>query len=50
MSQVQLGSSIAMAVAQAAGVALILPLAPELPYAAGVALKRQTKEGRKKET
>ena len=37
----QLGSCIAVAVAQASTEALIQPLAPEFPYAAGAAIKRR---------
>ena len=37
--QVQLGSGVAVAVAQASAAAPIQPLACELPYAAGAALK-----------
>ena len=37
--QVQLGSGVAVAVAQASAAAPIQPLAWELPYAAGAALK-----------
>ena len=36
-----LGASVAVAVAQAAGAALIQPLAWELPYAASAAVKRK---------
>jgi len=45
----QLGSGIAVAVARPAATAPIQHLAWELPYAAGVALKRQKKGGGKKE-
>ena len=40
-SQMPLGSGNAVALAQAASAAPIQPLAQELPYAAGAALKRQ---------
>lgn len=39
-----LGSSVAMAVAQAPGAAPIQPLAWDLPYATGVAIKRKEKK------
>ena len=38
----QLGYNVAVAVGRPAAAALIRPLAWELPYAVGVALKRQT--------
>ena len=47
MSQTQLGSGIAVAVVS---VALIGPLAQELPYVAGVALKRKEKKKKIKKT
>ena len=40
-SQMWLGSGVAMAVVLASAAALIHPLAQELPYASGVALKRR---------
>ena len=40
-SQMRLGSSVAMAVVYASSAALIHPLAQELPYAAGAALRRK---------
>ena len=43
-SQTRLGSQVAVAVARAAAVALIGPLAWEPPYAAGAALKSQKKK------
>ena len=39
--KMQLGSHVAVAMAQAAGAALNQPLSWELPYAAGAALKRK---------
>ena len=44
-----LRSGIAMAVAQAAAVAPVQPLAWELPYASNVALKRKKKKEKEKE-
>ena len=43
-SQTRLRSDIAVAAVRAAGAAPILPLAWELPYAAGVALKSKEKK------
>ena len=45
--QMCLGSSVAVAVAQASAAALIQPLAQELPHATGVTVKRKRKKGKK---
>ena len=44
MSQMWLRSSIAVAVCRPAAIALIRPLAWEIPYAVGVALKSKKKK------
>ena len=46
-SQIRLGSGIAVAWYRPAAAAPIQLIAQELPYAAGMALKKQRKEGRK---
>ena len=43
----QLGSHIAMAMARPVAIALILPLAWEPPYAAGMALKKKERKENK---
>ena len=45
MSQTRLGSHLAVAVAQPAAVALVWPLAWELPYTEDIALKKGKKKG-----
>ena len=46
----QLGFCTAVAVCRPAAAALIIPLARELPYAMGAALKKEKKKKRNKQT
>ena len=47
-SQMQLRSGVAVAMVQAEAATLIRPLAQELPYAAGMAIKNKTNQPNKK--